>query len=407
MHLQPCLDNTVHMYIRMLKLTLSIAGSIVVFLTQVFASGIGVLENGKFYSKRLTAVPGQDAYVGFTKNMYKGTNVYSQSFWREHMRCDYHDIMNKLVTPGYYYNDENRRIDVKFTISWLLKWYKCENYAYFEELAGDDVRLQQIFEQNSNKVTSKNVSCRYAEFNIQTHTTPYNGRYLFIIRIHIPWPQRDNNYGYTRNRYGYRTHGYRTHKVDSNKTSQQVTKAPPQIEVSGKVYVEMEYYHYPHWVGYLSRSQHPLLFFNGLMCGAYSTMAVVWLFLMGYTMCRDSGYPHRIQFWIFGAIILGLVDSVVMYRKFKRVYDRGISSFAVVVIAEWISCMKYSSTKMLLIVVSMGYGISSSSLGKSLHYIMIVGFSYFTVCLIEGCLSVSNISVRKHRIKNLKTRKTV
>ncbi|KAF8790751.1 Transmembrane protein 87A like protein [Argiope bruennichi] len=136
--------------------------------------------------------------------------------------------------------------------------------------------------------------------------------------------------------------------------------------------------------GYLSAVDYPLLIFYGVMCGLYVIYAIVWLILSALQW-RDL---LRIQFWIGAVILLGLMEKAVFYAEYQSINFTGQSVQGAILFAEILSCMKRTLARMLIIIVSLGFGIVKPRLGPTLHRIVGVGALYFGFGTIEGCLRV-------------------
>lgn len=105
--------------------------------------------------------------------------------------------------------------------------------------------------------------------------------------------------------------------------------------------------------GYLSAVEWPLLPFYGVMCVVYVAFAIVWL-VVSAMQWRDL---LRIQFWIGGVIFLGMIEKAVFYAEHQSLNSSGLSVKGAVLFAELLSCLKRTVARMLVIIVSLGFGI--------------------------------------------------
>lgn len=105
--------------------------------------------------------------------------------------------------------------------------------------------------------------------------------------------------------------------------------------------------------GYLSAADWPLLPFYGSMCIVYVGLGVIWL-TVSFMQWRDL---LRIQFWIGGVILLGMMEKAMFYSEYQSINSGGVPKQAVVLFAEWVSCAKRTLARMLVIIVSLGFGI--------------------------------------------------
>ncbi|KAK7601879.1 hypothetical protein V9T40_009320 [Parthenolecanium corni] len=139
----------------------------------------------------------------------------------------------------------------------------------------------------------------------------------------------------------------------------------------------------PH--GYLSAEKWPLLHFYGFMCIVYGIYAVVW-FVVSFMQWRDL---LRIQFWIGAVILIGMIEKAMFYEEYESVNSTGESSLlGTEFAAELVSAAKRSLARMLVIIVSLGYGIVKPRLGSHLPRIMISGILYFTLASTEAYFRV-------------------
>lgn len=105
--------------------------------------------------------------------------------------------------------------------------------------------------------------------------------------------------------------------------------------------------------GYLSAADWPLLPFYGTMCIVYVILGVIWL-TVSFLQWRDL---LRIQFWICAVILLGMLEKAMFYAEYQRINSNGVNKQSVVLFAEWVSCAKRTLARMLVIIVSLGFGI--------------------------------------------------
>lgn len=61
--------------------------------------------------------------------------------------------------------------------------------------------------------------------------------------------------------------------------------------------------------------------------------------------------------------------------------------------AELVSCLKRTMSRVLIIIVSVGYGVVKPRLGSTLNQVAGVGFVYFVFCAIEGLARVSKVNL--------------
>lgn len=143
------------------------------------------------------------------------------------------------------------------------------------------------------------------------------------------------------------------------------------------VHVEMKGDH-----GYLSAVDWPLLPFYGAMCLVYVGLGIIWL-TVSFMQWRDL---LRIQFWIGGVILLGMLEKAMFYGEYQSINSTGVSVNGMVLLAEWVSCAKRTLARMLVIIVSLGFGIVKPRLGPMLHRVVGTGALYFVLACVESFL---------------------
>lgn len=133
-------------------------------------------------------------------------------------------------------------------------------------------------------------------------------------------------------------------------------------------------------IGYISVIDWPLLPFYGVMCLIYVIYGIGWL-VVSFCQWRDL---LRIQFWIGGVILLGMLEKAVFYAEYQSINSTGTSVKGAAIAAEIVSCAKRTLARMLVIIVSLGFGIVKPRLGAMLHKIMVSGVLYFVLASWEG-----------------------
>lgn len=139
----------------------------------------------------------------------------------------------------------------------------------------------------------------------------------------------------------------------------------------------------PH--GYLSAVDWPLLPFYGFMCIFYIILGLIWL-LLSFMQWRDL---LRVQFWIGGVILLGMLEKATFYAEFQSINYTGTRVQGAMLFAEWISCAKRTLARMLVVIVSLGFGIVKPRLGAALHRVVGVGLLYFFLAMSEAYLRIT------------------
>jgi hypothetical protein len=145
--------------------------------------------------------------------------------------------------------------------------------------------------------------------------------------------------------------------------------------------------------GFLSANDWPLLPFYATMCAVYALYAVFWL-----VMCACYWRELlRVQIWISGVILLGLMEKAAFLAEYEQIERTGSPTNICLIIAETISCSKRTLARMLVIIVSLGFGIVKPRLGPTMQKVMLAGGLYFTFAILEGLFRIKN---RKEDIDN-------
>lgn len=139
---------------------------------------------------------------------------------------------------------------------------------------------------------------------------------------------------------------------------------------------------------YLSAADWPLLPFFGVMCGVYIIIGIIWLVLMMWNW-KDL---LRIQFWIGAVILLGMIEKAVFLAEYESLNVKGTSVTGALVFAEIVSCLKRTLARVLVIIVSLGFGIVKPRLGAAANKVVAAGVIYFVLALVERCTVIFNVA---------------
>ncbi|XP_041645141.1 transmembrane protein 87A [Cheilinus undulatus] len=137
--------------------------------------------------------------------------------------------------------------------------------------------------------------------------------------------------------------------------------------------------------GYISITEWPLMIFYMVMCIVYILYALLW-FLWAACYWKDL---LRIQFWIAGVIFLGMVEKAVFCAEYENTNAVGSASPGLLIFAELVSALKRTLARLLVIIVSLGYGIVKPRLGTVMHRVVGLGILYFGFASIEGVLRIT------------------
>ncbi|XP_063774172.1 transmembrane protein 87B [Pseudophryne corroboree] len=138
----------------------------------------------------------------------------------------------------------------------------------------------------------------------------------------------------------------------------------------------------PH--GYISASEWPLMIFYMVMCIMYIVLGLMW-FVWSACYWKDL---LRIQFWIAAVIFLGMLEKAVFYAEYQNTNSTGVSSPGLLVFAELVSSVKRTLARLLVTIVSLGYGIVKPRLGAVMHRVVGMGVLYLAFATVEGVMRV-------------------
>jgi H+/Cl- antiporter ClcA len=71
--------------------------------------------------------------------------------------------------------------------------------------------------------------------------------------------------------------------------------------------------------GYITADEYPALVFYGVMCGIYGLFAILWVIWCAFYW-KDL---LKIQFWIAGVIILGIIEKSAFIAEYDIVNRQG------------------------------------------------------------------------------------
>ncbi|XP_017405316.1 transmembrane protein 87B isoform X2 [Cebus imitator] len=263
---------------------------------------------------------------------------------------------------------------VKFTIMWHLKYHTCHNeYSNLEELSQKhelhvDEDFCDHYFKNVNCWTTKNEDL---DCNSDSQVFPsLNNKELIDIR-NVSNQERSMDVVARTQKDGFHIF------IVSIKTEN--TDASWNLNVSLSMIG-------PH--GYISASDWPLMIFYMVMCIVYILYGILWLM---WSACYWKDIL-RIQFWIAAVIFLGMLEKAVFYSEYQNINSTGLSTQGLLIFAELISAIKRTLARLLVIIVSLGYGIVKPRLGTVMHRVIGLGLLYLIFAAVEGVMRVIGAS---------------
>ncbi|KAL2082991.1 hypothetical protein ACEWY4_020764 [Coilia grayii] len=159
-----------------------------------------------------------------------------------------------------------------------------------------------------------------------------------------------------------------------------ITSSKPELDWNLTVSLVMKGTH-----GFISVTEWPLMIFYMVMCIVYILYALLW-FVWASCYWKDL---LRIQFWIAGVIFLGMVEMAVFCAEYENTNAVGEATQGLLIFAELVSALKRTLARLLVIIVSLGYGIVKPRLGTVMHRVVGLGVLYFAFAAIEGVLRIT------------------
>ncbi|KAJ1154318.1 hypothetical protein NDU88_007071 [Pleurodeles waltl] len=321
-----------------------------------FASVLAVPEPGVW-----TVSPDNDSgFLFFRKTMYNST-----------------DIILKVVS-------HNCPKPVTFTVEWYLKRFSCYNHFLNLEEQMDkvgvpvDVDFCNLYLRGGQCVKHKdvNLACNndmqtfpiLSMSNDVSQPVPSPAETLNPQSIHSVWRRSSNKIDVVARTWQDGPYAF----IVSFKTEQKENwNLTVSVSMAG-----------PH--GFISASEWPLMIFFMVMCIVYIFYGLLWL-LWSACYWKDL---LRIQFWIAAVIFLGMLEKAVYYAEYQNVNSSGLSSQGLLIFAELVSAIKRTLARLLVIIVSLGYGIVKPRLGTVMHRVVGLGIIYLIFASVEGVLRI-------------------
>ncbi|KAM9365191.1 transmembrane protein 87A [Pholidichthys leucotaenia] len=283
---------------------------------------------------------------------------------------------------------------VHLTIQWFLKYYPCHNEFNNIEEMYDKTPLSHGEGLDPNPVSQQGEYIEHIHAPILCNSSLHSFPILEKSKA-VPRPHNDADKNKTR----WISEVYETSNKVKNKNLTQrgnviatTWKDGPYLLVvkiksseqaanwSLTVSVVMKGSH-----GYISITEWPLMIFYMVMCIVYILYALLW-FVWAACYWQDL---LRIQFWIAGVIFLGMLEKAVFCAEYEKTNAVGSASPGLLIFAELVSALKRTLARLLVIIVSLGYGIVKPRLGTVMHRVVGLGILYFAFASIEGVLRIT------------------
>lgn len=144
--------------------------------------------------------------------------------------------------------------------------------------------------------------------------------------------------------------------------------------------------------GYLPGKMTPLMTFFGLMSLAYIVLGLLWFI----RFVRYWKNVIQLHYHITAVIGLGMCEMALWYFEYANFNYTGSRPMGITVWAVSFSAVKKTFSRLLLLVVSMGYGVVRPTLGNITSKILLLGVSYFVASealeLVENLGNINDFS---------------
>ncbi|KAF7825410.1 transmembrane protein 87B [Senna tora] len=144
--------------------------------------------------------------------------------------------------------------------------------------------------------------------------------------------------------------------------------------------------------GYLPGKMAPLMTFYGFMSLAYLLLGLVW-FLRFVQFWKDIIQLH---YHITAVIALGMCEMAIWYFEYANFNSTGTRPMAITLWAVTCSSVKKTLSRLLLLVVSMGFGVVRPTLGGITSKVLLLGLVYFVASealeLVEHLGNINDFS---------------
>ncbi|CAM8897865.1 unnamed protein product [Rhodiola kirilowii] len=144
--------------------------------------------------------------------------------------------------------------------------------------------------------------------------------------------------------------------------------------------------------GYLPGKMAPMMTFYGFMCLAYLFLGLIW-FAQFVKYWKDIIQLH---YHITAVIGLGMCEMAFWYFEYVNFNSTGYRPMGITLWAVTFSAVKKTVSRLLLLVVSMGYGVVRPTLGGMSRKVLLLGLIYFLASealdLVEHLGNVNDFS---------------
>ncbi|KAI5444443.1 hypothetical protein KIW84_012900 [Lathyrus oleraceus] len=162
--------------------------------------------------------------------------------------------------------------------------------------------------------------------------------------------------------------------------------------------------------GYLPGKMAPLMTLYGFMSLAYLLLGLLW-FLRFLQFWKEKDIIHvHLHYHITAVIALGMCEMALWYFEYANFNVTGSRPMGITIWAVTFTSVKKTLSRLLLLVVSMGYGVVRATLGAQgvAHRVVLLEVMYFVACeTFELVEHLGNINDFSGKSKLLLTRRNL
>ena len=130
--------------------------------------------------------------------------------------------------------------------------------------------------------------------------------------------------------------------------------------------------------GYLPADEFGDLPFYGSLALAHTLIAVIWAAICFFYM-KDLMF---LQLWISIVLAMGMIETTMFFAYYLDWNDSGAYSLGLLTVALVMGVVKRMISRLLVLVISLGYGVVRPSLGDDLRKVVFLGIAYFVLSLV-------------------------
>ncbi|KAK4377119.1 hypothetical protein RND71_003415 [Anisodus tanguticus] len=130
--------------------------------------------------------------------------------------------------------------------------------------------------------------------------------------------------------------------------------------------------------GYLPGRMSTLMKFYAIMTVAYILLAAIWC--LQYVKHRQDVLP--LQYYITGVIALGLLEMIFWYFDYAYFNNTGTRPVGLTTWVVTIGATRRTVSRLLILSISMGYGVVRPTLGGLTTKVLLLGITYFVASIL-------------------------